>query len=100
MNVNAIQAVGTDLMRGAAASSAATAAAPALVGDWFTQQVAQANHQLARVDADAQALASGQAVSLHQVMINLEEAKLSFDLLAQVRNRLLESYQEVMRTQV
>jgi flagellar hook-basal body complex protein FliE len=69
-------------------------------GNWFVRELAQVNQQLSRVDADSQALASGQAVSLHQVMINLEEAKLSFDLLAQVRNRLLESYQEVMRTQV
>jgi len=30
----------------------------------------------------------------------MEEARLSFQLLAQVRNKLLEAYQEVMRTQV
>jgi flagellar hook-basal body complex protein FliE len=45
-------------------------------------------------------LAAGEPVSLHEVMIHLEEAKLSFQLLAQVRNRLLEAYQDVMRTQV
>jgi flagellar hook-basal body complex protein FliE len=30
----------------------------------------------------------------------MEEARLSFQLMLQVRNRLLESYQEVMRMQV
>jgi len=81
-------------------AAAQPVAAPQGFGNWFVQEIAQVNHQLTRVDADSQALASGQAVSLHEVMIHLEEAKLSFDLLAQVRNRILESYQEVMRTQV
>jgi flagellar hook-basal body complex protein FliE len=33
-------------------------------------------------------------------MIALEEARLSLQLAAQVRNRLLEAYQEVLRMQV
>jgi flagellar hook-basal body complex protein FliE len=33
-------------------------------------------------------------------MINLEQAKHSLQLMMQVRNRLLEAYQEVMRTQM
>jgi flagellar hook-basal body complex protein FliE len=69
-------------------------------GELFTSGIAQVNQQLLRVDADARALAAGQSVSLHQVMIDLEEAKLSFELLAHVRNKLLEGFQEVMKTQV
>jgi flagellar hook-basal body complex protein FliE len=45
-------------------------------------------------------VALGEPASLHQVMIDLEQARLSFQLLAQVRNRLLDAYQEVMRMQV
>ena len=44
--------------------------------------------------------AAGEVASLHEVMIHMEETKLSFQLLAQVRNRLLDAYQEVMRMQV
>ena len=33
-------------------------------------------------------------------MIRLEEAALSFQLMLQVRNRVLEAYQDVMRMQV
>lgn len=98
MSIEAIGAIGA-----AGVQAPAGAAAPAVSGDfgaWFSQEVAQVNHSLARAEAGVQALAAGQSVSLHQVMINLEEAKLSFDLLAQIRNRVLESYQEVMRTQV
>jgi flagellar hook-basal body complex protein FliE len=45
-------------------------------------------------------LLSGQNVSLHQTMIAMEEASVSFQLMVEVRNRLLESYQELMRMQV
>jgi flagellar hook-basal body complex protein FliE len=46
------------------------------------------------------ALQSGQNVSLHQTVIAMEEANLSFQLMVEVRNKLLDSYQELMRMQV
>ena len=45
-------------------------------------------------------LLSGQQVSLHQAMIATEEANVSFQLMVEVRNRLLDSYQELMRMQI
>jgi flagellar hook-basal body complex protein FliE len=45
-------------------------------------------------------LLSGQNVSLHQAMIAMEEASVSFQLMVEVRNKLLESYQELMRMQI
>lgn len=38
--------------------------------------------------------------SVHEAMIALEKASLSFKAMMQVRNRILEAYQEVMRMQV
>ncbi|QVQ26143.1 flagellar hook-basal body complex protein FliE [Achromobacter deleyi] len=58
------------------------------------------NRALLRTEADAQRLAVGEVQNLHQVMIHMEEAKASFQLLLQVRNRLLDAYQEVMRMQI
>ena len=46
------------------------------------------------------ALLSGQNVPVHQVMIASEEAGVSFQLMLEVRNKLLEGYQELMRMQV
>ncbi len=46
------------------------------------------------------ALLSGRNVPLHQTMIAMEEASVSFQLMVEVRNKLLESYQEMMRMQV
>src|SRR5690349_6479919 len=53
------------------------------------------------VAADAvNALQSGGNVSLHQAVIAMEEASVSFQLMVEVRNKLLDSYQELMRMQI
>ena len=80
--------------------NAATAAAGGDFGHWFNQQLSQVNGQMLQVDHEMQTLAVGGTQSLHQFMIHMEQTKLSFQLMAQVRNRLLEAYQEVMRMQV
>jgi flagellar hook-basal body complex protein FliE len=46
------------------------------------------------------AVLSGENVPLHQAMVAMEEASVSFQLMVEVRNKLLESYQELMRMQV
>lgn len=73
---------------------------PSAFGRWFTQQLGEVNGKIAQSDQQLQALASGEAQNLHQVMISLEDARLSFQLLAQVRNRVLEAYQDIMRMQL
>ena len=45
-------------------------------------------------------MVSGRASEVHDVMTAAEEAQLAFELLLEVRNKLLESYQELMRLQV
>ena len=44
-------------------------------------------------------LASGQAADVHQVMIAVEEAGIALDLMLEIRNRVLEGYQELTRMQ-
>ncbi|KQQ96175.1 flagellar hook-basal body complex protein FliE [Massilia sp. Leaf139] len=69
-------------------------------GQRFAQEIENINSGIVDTDNDIRKLVAGESQSLHDVMIKMEEAKLSFQLLAQVRNRLLEAYQEVMRMQV
>lgn len=47
-----------------------------------------------------QKLASGQVEYLHQVTAMSEKAGLAFELTLQIRNKVLEAYQEIMRTQI
>ena len=67
---------------------------------WLKEQVAEVNRQIIDSDQQLRQLALGEAENLHQVMIALEKAKLSFELTVQVRNKLLEAYQDIMRMQI
>ncbi len=42
----------------------------------------------------------GETVDLHEVMVAVEKAKTSFDLLMEIRNKALDAYREIMRMQV
>jgi len=64
------------------------------------QFVNEVNSKQASAAQTVQDLQAGNNVSLHQAMIAVEEASVSFQLMVEVRNRLLESYQELMRMQV
>jgi len=46
------------------------------------------------------ALQSGQNVPLHQAVIAMEEANVSFQLMVEVRNRLLDAYKEITSMQI
>jgi flagellar hook-basal body complex protein FliE len=50
--------------------------------------------------ADQSKVVSGETNNLHQAMISMQEASLAFSLMVEVRNKLVESYQELMRMQV
>lgn len=80
------------------------AALPHLTGASFTQMMAngveQTNAKLLEADRLTQAFALGEDIPVHQVTFALEQARLSFELMNQVRTRLVESYQEILRMQV
>jgi flagellar hook-basal body complex protein FliE len=55
-----------------------------------------------QLDAD-QAIANvqlGNSGSIHEAVVALEKADLSFRTMMQVRNKIIEAYQEIMRMQV
>jgi flagellar hook-basal body complex protein FliE len=68
--------------------------------DMVTQGLEQVNKKILTTETDLQQLATGDVQSLHQVMMRMEESQLSFQLMMQVRNRLLEAYQSVMTMQI
>lgn len=67
---------------------------------WLDKELASVNTKIVDSDVQLRKLAAGEVDNLHQVMISMEEAKLSFQLALQVRNRLMEAYQDVLRMQI
>lgn len=58
-----------------------------------------ANEQKAAETMNEQFL-KGEPVDIHQLMIAAEKVNLGLELTVQVRNKMIESYQEIMRMQM
>jgi flagellar hook-basal body complex protein FliE len=101
IGIEAVQAIQALQPQGATAIAGAAQQPGAMS---FTQLVDKGlndvNQQLTASQIDLQRMAVGDVQNLHEVMIRLEEAQLSFQLFMQVRNRFLEAYQDVMKMQI
>jgi len=67
---------------------------------WLNSHLENVNSKLVNAEHQLRSLAVGDVENLHQVMIAMGEAKFTFQLAMQVRNRVLEAYQEISRMQV
>ena len=65
--------------------------------DTLKTLLSQVNTQLQEDDQMTNEFAMGKTDSLHEVMIATEKSSISLSFLLQIRNKLLEAYQEVMR---
>ncbi|MFN2370663.1 MAG: flagellar hook-basal body complex protein FliE [Candidatus Krumholzibacteriia bacterium] len=70
----------------------------------FADQLAKAVDQVQDLSTRSRDLVdgmvAGRTTEVHDVMIAAKESQLAFELLVEVRNKLLEAYQELMRMQV
>lgn len=64
------------------------------------QSLTEVNRMQQKADAAITALATGDKASMHDTMIAMEQADVSFRLMMQVRNKIVEAYQEILRMQV
>lgn len=79
-------------------------ATPALPAGDFSQilegGLRNVNAALEKADGMLKSYASGGDVAVHDLVIAMEEARVSLQLAAEVRNRVVEAYQEFMRMQL
>ena len=60
----------------------------------------ETSNQQAEVGETVRKLVSGESDSIHDVVLTASKADLAFRLVMEVRNRLITSYEEIMRMQV
>ena len=69
-------------------------------GKLLQESINQVNSLQVEADARANDLATGKQTDIHQTMIAVEKAEVSFELLMQIRNKVIAAYESIMRTQV
>jgi flagellar hook-basal body complex protein FliE len=68
--------------------------------NFLERAVSAVNDKMQAADAEKTRLFTGETDNLHQAMIAMQEASVAFTLMVEVRNKLVEGYQEIMRMQV
>lgn len=68
--------------------------------DTLNDAVNQVNQMQQEADKKMEDLATGKAKSIPDVMIAAEKADIALKLMVQVRNKVIEAYQEIMKMQV
>lgn len=77
-----------------------SASAPGVFANLMQQGLNGLNMNVGEAEAAMSNLAAGKSVELHDVMISLERARISVQTFVQIRNKLVESYQDLMRMQL
>jgi flagellar hook-basal body complex protein FliE len=99
MAIEAIAAIGA----AGTTPVAATASAPTPGTDFaqlLGEGLSKVDSGLQVADQQLRALAAGKDVAVHDVMISMEQARMNLMFMVEVRNRVVEAYQELMRMQL
>ncbi|MCE5324251.1 flagellar hook-basal body complex protein FliE [bacterium] len=70
------------------------------VSELVKKGIKEVNSLQSQADDMAVKLASGDIENVHEAMIAMQKAKLAFEFTVQVRNKIIDAYQEIMRMQV
>ncbi|MDD5434186.1 MAG: flagellar hook-basal body complex protein FliE [Nitrospira sp.] len=68
--------------------------------DVLKGSIEKVNGLQAEADQATQQFLVGNDSNIHQVMIAMEKANLSFQMMMQVRNKIVNAYEEMMRMQI
>lgn len=68
--------------------------------DTFKNAISSVNEQQINSDKLTEKLINGEDVQLHEVMIQSQKASITLNATMEVRNKVIEAYQEIMRMSV
>jgi flagellar hook-basal body complex protein FliE len=69
-------------------------------GQMLEGSMERVNQLQKEADTNINNLANGQQTDIHQTMIAVEKAEVSFELLMQIRNKVIAAYDQIMRMPV
>ena len=69
-------------------------------GDTIKKSIAHVNDLQTQADQAAIKVATGDPIEIHQAMIAMSKASTALQFTVQVRNKVIEAYQEISRMQV
>jgi flagellar hook-basal body complex protein FliE len=85
---------------GIGTNQAKPSASAAGSGNFFEELVAKVGDLQSQADNKIKTMVTGESRELHEVMLAVEKANISFQFLTQVRNKAMEAYQEIMKMPV
>ena len=62
--------------------------------------ISTVNDLQTKSDGEIQKIMTGESQDLHSTVIAMQKADLSFQMMMQVRNKLMQAYQEIIRMQI
>jgi flagellar hook-basal body complex protein FliE len=68
--------------------------------DTLKEKLDAVNDKQVEAENMTEMLVKGEDVDIHEVMLSTEEAKMSLELAVQIRNKIVEAYQEINRMQL
>ncbi len=95
----AIQADAADLAPTFSPQADAGGTKDASFQDLLTGLVDKVNSMQKDADASIRGLATGEVTDVHTVAVKMQEAGVAFELMMQIRNKLLDAYQEIIKMQ-
>lgn len=70
------------------------------IGERIISAINTVNELQQRANGLVEQVAAGNVEDVHKAMIAMEQASIAMDFTLQVRNKVLEAYQEIMRMQI
>ncbi len=75
-------------------------ASPSPFSDFVQRSLSEVNGQMLDADQAINDLASGKNQDIHNTMIAMKKAEISFELVLQIRNKLMSAFDEIRRMSI
>ena len=69
-------------------------------GEFLQESISKVNSLQQEANISMEKLASGESQNLHETLLAVEKAEISFKMMNQIRTKVLDAYREIMKMQI